>query len=303
MAFRPPAEVDVTTGLVRALLAAQHPDLADLPLTVVANGWDNVVLRLGDDLAVRVPRREAAAELVRHEQEWLPVLASRLPVAVPAPVRVGLPSDDSTGPASFPWSWSVVPWFDGLSALAVDRALRRAFAPELAAFLAALHVPAPPEAPANPFRGVPLAARDASVRERLLLGHVPDDGALLDLWSRLVEVPAWGGPALWLHGDLHPANLVLAPGDHRLGAVVDFGDMTSGDPATDLATAWITFDAAGRRIFRETVTARCGTDDATWERARAWALVIGTAFAAHSDDDPAFADLGAQTLAQVLGDD
>ncbi|MBD8000353.1 aminoglycoside phosphotransferase family protein [Oerskovia gallyi] len=302
MALRPAAEVDVTADLVRALLAAQHPDLAGLPLEVVANGWDNVVLRLGDELAVRVPRRELAAALVRHEQEWLPVLAPHLPVPVPAPVRVGLPSDGSAGP-SFPWSWSIVPWFDGLSALAVDPALRRAFAPDLAAFLAALHVPAPPEAPVNPFRGVPLAARDESVRERLLLGHVPDDGALLDLWSRLVEVPPWDGPALWLHGDLHPANLVLAPGDHRLGAVVDFGDMTSGDPATDLATAWLTFDAAGRRVFRDAVTARCGTDDATWERARGWALVLGTAFAAHSDDNPSFAELGAQTLAQVLGDD
>ncbi|MFD6167042.1 aminoglycoside phosphotransferase family protein [Oerskovia sp. NPDC060287] len=302
MALRPAAEVDVTVDLVRSLLAAQHPDLAGLPLDVVANGWDNVVLRLGDELAVRVPRRDLAAGLVRHEQEWLPLLAPRLPVPVPAPVRVGLPSDGSTGPA-FPWSWSVVPWFDGLSALAVDPALRRAFAVDLAAFLAALHVPAPPEAPLNPFRGVPLAARDASVRERLASGQVPDDGALLDLWSRLVEVPAWDGPAVWLHGDLHPANLVLAPGDHRLGAVVDFGDMTSGDPATDLATAWMTFDAVGRRTFREAVTARRGTDDPTWARARAWALVLGTAFAAHSDDDPAFADLGAHTLAQVLGDD
>ncbi|MFE4466160.1 aminoglycoside phosphotransferase family protein [Oerskovia sp. NPDC056781] len=298
----PSADVDVTVELVRSLLAAQHPDLAGLPLEVVANGWDNVVLRLGDDLAVRVPRRDLAAALVRHEQAWLPTLAPRLPVPVPAPVRVGLPSDGSTGPA-FPWAWSVVPWFDGLSALAVGRALRRTFAPDLAAFLAALHVPAPQQAPVNPFRGVPLAARDASVRERLASGRVPDDGALLALWSRLVELPAWDGPALWLHGDLHPANLVLAPGDHRLGAVVDFGDMTSGDPATDLATAWLTFDAAGRRTFREAVTARCGTDDATWERARAWALVLGTAFAAHSDDNPSFAELGAQTLAQVLGDD
>ncbi|MHA7133148.1 aminoglycoside phosphotransferase family protein [Oerskovia turbata] len=298
----PAAEVDVTVDLVRALLEAQHPDLAGRPLEVVANGWDNVVLRLGDDLAVRVPRREAAAGLVLHEQEWLPGLAARLPVPVPAPVRVGLPSDGTAGPA-YPWSWSVVPWFDGLSALAVDRALRRAFAPDLAAFVAALHVPAPPEAPVNPFRGVPLAVRDESVRERFTSGHVPDDGSLLDLWSRLVEVPAWDGPALWLHGDLHPANLVLAPGGRRLAAVVDFGDMTSGDPATDLATAWITFDAAGRRNFRDAVTARCGTDDTTWERARAWALVVGSALVAHSDDNPAFADLGDQTLAQVLGDD
>ena len=53
----PEAEVELSVELVRSLLAEQHPDLAHLPLTEVASGWDNVVFRLGDDLAVRVPRR------------------------------------------------------------------------------------------------------------------------------------------------------------------------------------------------------------------------------------------------------
>jgi hypothetical protein len=50
-AAMPPAEVDVTTDLVRRLLAEQHPDLAGLPLAVMANGWDNVMFRLGPDLS------------------------------------------------------------------------------------------------------------------------------------------------------------------------------------------------------------------------------------------------------------
>ena len=37
----PAAEVDVDEPLVRALLAEQHPDLADRTVAVVANGWDN----------------------------------------------------------------------------------------------------------------------------------------------------------------------------------------------------------------------------------------------------------------------
>ena len=62
----PAAEVDVDARLVRALLAEQHPDLAGLPLAPLANGWDNALLRLGDELLVRLPRREAAARLVAH---------------------------------------------------------------------------------------------------------------------------------------------------------------------------------------------------------------------------------------------
>jgi aminoglycoside phosphotransferase (APT) family kinase protein len=88
----PAAEVDVPLELVSRLLAAQHPDLAHLPLEVMANGWDNLICRLGRELAVRLPRRAMAAELTAHEQQWLPVLAPRLPLPVPAPVRVGRPA-------------------------------------------------------------------------------------------------------------------------------------------------------------------------------------------------------------------
>src|ERR1700742_500773 len=57
----PAAEVDIDADLVRELLRQQHPDLAELPLELVANGWDNAILRLGERLAVRLPRREVAA--------------------------------------------------------------------------------------------------------------------------------------------------------------------------------------------------------------------------------------------------
>ncbi|OLT53121.1 aminoglycoside phosphotransferase family protein [Cellulosimicrobium sp. CUA-896] len=299
----PPAEVDVTVDLARGLLAAQHPDLAERPLVVAAHGWDNVVLRLGDDLALRLPRRAAAAELVRHELEWLPRLAPRLPVPVPAPLRAGRPSDGSRGPA-YPWAWSVVPWFDGRPAWAVPPAARSGLVASLARFVAALHRPAPADAPANPFRGVALGERDAAVRARLRGDDVPGAAALLALWARLVETPAWDGPAVWLHGDLHPANLVATGGDARpatLAAVVDFGDLTAGDPATDLATAWLTFDGPGRAVFRRRVTAACGTDDATWDRARAWAVALAAMLLRHSADEaPHLRAMGEHARDQVL---
>ncbi len=90
MARMPQAEVEITPALVERLLAEQHPDLlGGRELAILANGWDNTLVRLGEDLLVRLPRRQAAAELVEHEQAWLPRLAPRLPVPVPAPVRVG----------------------------------------------------------------------------------------------------------------------------------------------------------------------------------------------------------------------
>ena len=89
---KPPADVVVDRLLVQALLHEQHPDLAHLVPVKVAEGWDNALFRLGDELAVRLPRRAASAVLIEHEQRWLPQLSARLPVPVPVPVRVGVPS-------------------------------------------------------------------------------------------------------------------------------------------------------------------------------------------------------------------
>lgn len=289
----PKAEVDITPGLVRRLLADQHPDLAELPLTVVANGWDNTMLRLGGALAVRLPRRERAAELARNEQRRLGEIAARLDTPVPAPVRVGVPG------RGYPWHWSVVPWFDGVTAAEVPVAERGGLVGPLADFVVRLHVPAPADAPANPFRGVPLAARAEGFHRRLEASKVPRRGRLAALWDGLATAPVWPGPALWLHGDLHPANL-LAGGGRGLAAVLDFGDLTSGDPATDLAVAWMLFGPAERTAFRARVDAAGTVDPHVWDRARAWALLFGVLLADHSDDSPVLAAIGSHTLDQVV---
>jgi hypothetical protein len=53
----PAAEAEVSAGLVRLLLARQHPDLAHLPVEFLANGWDNAMFRVGEELAARMPPR------------------------------------------------------------------------------------------------------------------------------------------------------------------------------------------------------------------------------------------------------
>src|SRR4051812_3802111 len=80
-------EVDIGEGLVRCLLTDQHPDLDGLALTRVAQGLENAVWRLGEDLAVRLPVRTIASELMDHEQVVLPVLGPRLQVVAPVPLR------------------------------------------------------------------------------------------------------------------------------------------------------------------------------------------------------------------------
>ncbi|UED88753.1 aminoglycoside phosphotransferase family protein [Streptomyces profundus] len=289
----PTAEVSVSPELVRQLLTDQHPDLAERDVQVLANGWDNLVCRLGGDHLVRLPRRAASAGLVANEQRWLPGLAGRLPLPVPVPVRTGRPG------RGYPWSWSVSPFLPGEIAARTPPADPGATALVLGGFLAALHLPAPADAPANPSRGIPLAGRDARVRSQL--PHLDDPverATALRVWESATAAPEWAGPALWLHGDLHPANILVEHGSVR--SVIDFGDITAGDPATDLAVAWMILPAARRGEFRH---AYGRADHDTWARARGWALSLALVFLAHSADNPLMAGIGRRTLDAVLADD
>jgi aminoglycoside phosphotransferase (APT) family kinase protein len=281
----PEADIEVSEPLVRRLLRDQHPDLADLPLRLVTNGWDNVLYRLGDELVVRLPRRTVAAQLVENEQRWLPEFAARVTVPIPAAVRIGTASD------AFPWHWTVAPWFEGDLGSTTPFDELGSLAAELASFVSELHVPAARDAPFNPVRGVPLAARDQSIVARLATGIAERTDELMDVWRRAVLIDPWAGEPLWLHGDLHPANILTCGG--HLAAVLDFGDLTGGDPATDLATAWLTFDPQGRERFMNALD----YDDATWQRAIGWAISLGSAALMGNS---AMQQIGRHGLEQVL---
>ncbi|WP_158894878.1 aminoglycoside phosphotransferase family protein [Amycolatopsis anabasis] len=243
--------------LVRALLREQHPDLAHLELRDVAGGWDNQQWRLGAELAVRLPRTERAPALLRTEQKWLPVLAERLPLPTPIPVRTGEPS------ALFEHTWTITRWVAGEPA---DYApITRADAAEtLAGFLKALHQHAPAEAPANPTRGIPLTEMPDEFTSAL---EVAADDAR-EIWEKAVAAPAWHGAPTWLHGDLHPANVIVREG--TLSGVIDFGEMCAGDPASDLSAAWILLPAGTASRFFDIYE---NADEATIARARGWAVL------------------------------
>jgi aminoglycoside phosphotransferase (APT) family kinase protein len=292
-----PDEVDTDVSLVRRLLGAQFPHWADLPIEPVPSaGTDNAIYRLGDEMAVRLPRIHWAVGLVGKEQRWLPALAPHLPLAIPIPLAMGSPAE------GYPWHWSVYRWLEGENATVARIADLREAAKDLAQFLAALQridpTGGPPAGPQNFSRGVPLAMRDAPTRAAIAALHGKvDAGAATAAWEAALRSPVWDGPPAWLHGDLYPSNLLVARG--RLSAVIDFGCLGVGDPACDLAPAWMLFSGESREAFR----AALGVDHATWARGRGWALSLGLmALPYYWETNPVLVASARRAIDQVLAD-
>jgi aminoglycoside phosphotransferase (APT) family kinase protein len=294
-----PDEVETDVALVRRLLAAQFPQWADLPIAPVPFwGTDNAMYRLGDDLAVRLPRFRWTVGRVAKEQRWLPVLAPHLPLAIPVSLARGSPAE------GYPWRWSVCRWLEGENATVAAFDDRCAAARDLARFLAALRridaTGGPPAGSQNFYRGVPLAKRDPTTCATIAALHGRlDVAAVTAAWESALQVPAWHGAPVWLHGDLYPANLLVAGG--RLSGVIDFGGLGVGDPACDLVPAWMLFSGENRQVFRAAV----GVDDAMWARGRGWALALAVGAVAHPyypETNPTLVASARRTLAEVLAD-
>lgn len=288
----PPAEIDIDEALIRRLLGAQHPDLADLPLRIMESGWDNVMVRLGEDLALRLPRRAVADRLILNEQKWLPRLAPNLPLPIPAPQRTGVPGE------GFPFHWSVLPWLVGEAADLAPPAPDQA--PVLAKFLKAVHQPPPPGAPANSVRDCPLETNRSRTEARMQrLSDITDliTPDLRAIWETALATPI-DVPHTWIAGDVHARNVLVDNG--KLSAFIDWGDMCAGDRATDLASIWALFEDADAR---RTAINAYGMSEATLARAKGWAVFFGVILLDTGlKDTPRHAAMGEKTLRRLVED-
>lgn len=285
-------EIHIDARLVRRLLREQHEDLATLELRPCGSGLDNAMFRLGERLAVRLPKRVAAAPFLLVERAWLPVIANRLATSTPIPVREGLPS------RAYPWHWSIVKWVSGVPAdhspLGAEGVM------DLVTALRSLHLEAPAPAPRNPFRGVPLSHRQHVVVARLRRLEIRTScitPAIWRVWERALDAEPDVAP-VWIHGDLHPHNILVERG--RLAGIIDWSDMAAGDRATDLAVVWMLL--SDQRAREEAMAAYPTTDaDAVWARARGWAVLFGALLLESGlRGQPRYAEVGARTLERVM---
>ncbi|MFF2022109.1 aminoglycoside phosphotransferase family protein [Streptomyces sp. NPDC058171] len=286
----------IDAALVKRLIAGQFPRWSGLDVTPVeVDGWDNRTYRLGETMTVRLPTAAGYAAAIAKETRWLPVLAPLLPLPVPPIVAQGEPAE------GYPYAWSVRGWLDGEVARPerIDDLTR--FAGSVADFLRALQrvdATGGPAAGAHSFhRGGPPAHYDGETRRALtaLHGRV-DTRRAAAVWDAALNAP-WQGAPVWFHGDFAANNLLVRDGE--LAAVIDFGTCGVGDPACDLVIAWTEFSGASRAAFRGAVD----QDDATWARARGWALWKALiSLARPGDGDPEETARHHRVVDEVLAD-
>jgi aminoglycoside phosphotransferase (APT) family kinase protein len=252
------ADVTVDEPLVRHLIAGQFPEVALASLRRFAEGWDNAVWLVDERWAFRFPRRTIAIPGVEREIAVLPGLASRLPVAIPAPVFVGRPA------LGYPWPFFGAELLPGIEAgdAALDDQARTRLAPALAGFLRTLHdAEVDDELPIDPNRRSEMPYRVKMTVDRIAeleqegVWHAP--AVVAELFAQAEALPA-STRAVVCHGDLHFRHL-LVDGHGALTGVIDWGDLCRAEPAIDLSLLWSFFPPAGRAAFLDVYGAL--TDD------------------------------------------
>lgn len=290
------AEPDIAVEQVGLMVADQFPAWAGLTLAPVASsGTDNVMLRLGDRLVVRLPRIASAVPSLAKELEYAPRLGPHLPAAVPIPLAQGTPG------RGYPWPWTVSGWLEGENP-SPGHSSGAGLAVDLATFISTLHATdiedKAPLGPLRSYRGGPIAARDAPTRSAInRCEGLLDTSVLTAAWDTVRRVPEGHGKPAWIHTDLHPGNILTV--SSRLAGVLDWGGLAIGDPAVDLIVAWNLLDHTAREVFRGAMD----SDEPTWDRGRAWALSIGiVAYPYYVDTNPVLAHVSRYQIEQVVAD-
>ena len=286
----------INDQIVQTLIDEQFPNYSDLELRrLQSNGSDNVIYRLGRDMCVRLPLTPRASAMLMKEVDCIPKLP-RLPLQVPMPLSAGNAVTDYQSP------WAIYRWIEGETLS--DHPLQDVpdAAEKLARFIDVLQKADASDAPLygehNNFRGCPLRNRyEPTVAAIEKVSDLYNAKSLRSVWEQSLNLAEWSRGPVWIHGDIHAANLLMSDG--KLSAVIDFGLMGAGDPAVDLIVNWSLLSESARSRFRSAVD----IDEDTWLRGRAWALSTALiALAYYRDRHQYLSNMSIRVIGEVLAD-
>jgi len=211
---------------VRDRIAAVFPQLDVRSARAIGTGWTVDTYEIDDQWIVQLPRSDYAAERLRAQIETLPELAAELSALVPEPVYT-----DTEVPAIA---------YRKLEGLPLDQAPDGLWPERLGRFLYDLHLMPPEYVGLRGIRAKEVREAAAveleSFRARVLQLLEPQEARRFDarFTTFLADDELWRFAPCLLHGDIGPEH-VLVSDDGDLVGVLDWEDLSVGDPAGDFA--------------------------------------------------------------------
>lgn len=248
--------------LVRRLIDDQHTMICEREPELIGEGSDVEVWRISDDLVVRLPRRVSAFTFVEREIEHLPSIPRDLPLATPRVEAVGVAGELLPGP------WFVTQYLPGVSGdLATLEQCARG-AGDLGVTLASIHALSTENVHHVSTRGVAIESRRSFFEQKI--DRLPQWAERVSRhhFDRASHSPL-EGTKVFLHGDVHRSNLIVHGG--RPTALIDFGDLGSGDRAGDLGGGIFT---VGYEAHQELLSAYGSVSEETLVRSLGWACYL-----------------------------
>ena len=233
------------TARYRAAVAAALPGRTIHTFRFLAEGWDNTAWEVnGDDIILFAKRAEVAASQ-EMQRGLLDTLAPLLPVSIPH-IDYIIRADALLYPGI---GYRKLPGIQ-LAKVAADRIEPERLAAQIGVFLTALHrFPLEravrfgvPDTTPTTWRAQYFAML-AALRTLFPRLAPPERARTEALFAAYLDDPAHFqfAPVL-LHRDLGSDHLLLDPHSGDLSAVIDWGDVSIGDPAQDfcgLPAAWL----------------------------------------------------------------
>jgi len=221
----------------RIWIEKQLPHLINPEISLLGQGWDNVVYLINQDMVLRTPQRQAALFGFLTETKNLNLVQTHLITPKPKlyePV-----------PKIHPYPVSISEYLKGMDPVqARIDTLSSSSAQELGKFLACLHQ-------MNPIENLPIdpgKRGDVHFRAQKLMDLSSDLRILPFLNVSHTSIPK---RLVVCHGDLHFLH-VLLDSQSEVTSIIDWGDMCLGNPLIDLAIVFLLFETDNQKILIQT---------------------------------------------------
>ena len=220
---------------------AIHSNFPDLPIVSVelaGEGMDSIALLVNREWVFRFPKHDGVSAGTELEARLLPELQQAIDVRIPVPEFVG--TDPRTGRRFSGYRKVEGAPLDAHVFLGLDTGRQDRLTARIARFVRQLHSFPMERAiqlgvAAGDFRGA-YADKLASVRALVLPRVNPDERRYVErLYGAYLDDPGnFDYEPCLLHADLSPEHVFVDPATRAVTGIIDFGDVTIGDPDYEL---------------------------------------------------------------------